>query len=97
MAFDAVAQTMIHWMNLKVDFVHSERPLNKPQIVVVGYHLFIRQLRVCHISFESVPDSVVLKRLKVDAYGCLALKTEVFIVATVVDVLLAYLSRCPLR
>ena len=92
MPLNPVAQAVVHRADLKVRLIHPESTLNKPQIMVVGNHFFIGQLGIGHISFETIPDCILLKSLKIDTYGSFALKPEVFIVAPIVDVLLTYLS-----
>ena len=83
---------MVHRPDLKVCFVHSECSLDKPQVVVVGNHFFIGQLGVGYISFETIPSGILLECLKVDTYGCLAFKTEVFVIA---PMLICFLVSLP--
>ena len=86
MALDTIPETMIHRPNPQVGFIHAERPFDEPKIMVVGKDFFIWKLCIGHISLDSVPCGVLLKSFKVDAYGRLALNTEVLVVATIVYV-----------
>lgn len=93
MALDTIPETMIHRPNPQVGFIHAERPFDEPKIMVVGKDFFIWKLCIGHISLDSVPCGVLLKSFKVDAYGRLALNTEVLVVATIVYVFLETLPE----